>query len=194
MEDGAYTERLVRLQGQQWKRTLAFADPYRRHIRHIVAGPVLEVGCGIGRVLNFLPQRMVGVDLNEASIRVCRSRGLDACSPAEFFQRYAGRREFNTLLLSHVVEHMTVAQAIAVIGQYRPYLKPDAQLILIAPQEKGFASDQTHVEFMDFGKLATIARESGFEPQKQYSFPFFRALGTLYIYNEFVTVARMSSI
>jgi len=190
MEDSAYTERLIRLQDQKWKQRLAFANPYALHIRHVVEGTTLEVGCGIGRVLNFLPQRMVGVDRNAESVQVCRSRGLAAFTPDEFFSRYAGQRCFNTLLLSHVVEHMTVADAGAVLRMYTPFLAPGARLVLIAPQEKGFASDSTHVEFMDYPKLAQIAAAAGFTVDKHYSFPFPRAMGQRFIYNEFVLLAR----
>lgn len=188
MEDKHYTERLMRLQSQPWKQKLGFANPYGIHIRNIVAGPTLEVGCGIGRVLNFAPQIMVGVDRNAESVQVCRRRGLQAYCPEEFFAHYRGRAPFRTLLLSHVVEHMTVDEAVGLVKMYKPFLTSDARLILITPQEKGFASDVTHVEFMDFAKLATICRETGFQVRNSYSFPFVRALGKAFIYNEFVTI------
>jgi hypothetical protein len=190
MKDKDYTDRLLRLQSQPWKQKLGFANPYGIHIRNIVAGDTLEVGCGIGRVLNFAPQVMVGVDRNADSVQVCRQRGLQAYCPEEFFAHYEGRKPFGTLLLSHVVEHMTVDEAVGLVNMYKPYLAANARLILITPQEKGFASDVTHVEFMDFSKLAAICRQTGFEVQDSYSFPFVRALGKAFIYNEFVTIGK----
>lgn len=190
MEDKDYTDRLLRLQSQPWKQKLAFANPYGIHIRNILTGSTLEVGCGIGRVLNFAPQQMVGVDRNADSIEVCRNRGLQAYCPEEFFAHFNGRKPFSTLLLSHVVEHMTVDEAVGLVKIYKPFLTSDARLVLITPQEKGFASDVTHVEFMDFPKLAAICSESGFEVENSYSFPFVRALGRAFIYNEFVLIGR----
>jgi len=191
MKDSDYTERLLRLQEQRWKQVFAFANPYGLHIRSIVSGATLEVGCGIGRVLNFLPRQMVGVDRNADSVSVCRDKGLEAYLPAEFESRYRGRQCFGTLLLSHVVEHMSTAEAIALVQSYRPYLESKARLVLIAPQEKGFASDSTHVEFMDFDRLAAICAGAGFAVQSAYSFPFVRSMGRHYIYNEFVTIGKL---
>jgi len=188
MEDRDYTNRLLRLQSQPWKQKLGFANPYGIHIRGVITGETLEVGCGIGRVLNFAPDKMVGVDRNAESVQVCRDRGLQAYCPDEFFTHFKGRTPFSTLLLSHVVEHMTVADAVGVIRMYKPYLAKNARLVLITPQEKGFASDSTHVEFMDFEKLAMISEEAGFKPEKTYSFPFMRSLGKAFIYNEFVLI------
>jgi hypothetical protein len=185
-----YTERLLRLQSQSWKQKLGFANPYAVHLRRVAAGATLEVGCGIGRVLNFAPDRMVGVDLNAESVRVCRQRGLQAYLPDEFMQRFDGQRPFQTMILSHVVEHMSLQDAIDLVQAYLPYLQDDARLVLIAPQERGFASDPTHVEFMDFPKLAQICAGAGFKVAKSYSFPFVRALGTNFIYNEFVTIGQ----
>lgn len=191
MRDSDYTKRLIRLQEQQWKQAFVFVNPYAIHIRSIVSGATLEVGCGIGRVLSFLPRQMVGVDRNASSVSVCREKGLAAYLPTEFEALYRGRKCFGTLLLSHVVEHMPMADAIALVRTYRPYLECGAQLVLISPQEKGFASDPTHVEFMGFDRLATICRDTGFAVQKAYSFPFSRGMGTHYIYNEFVTIGKL---
>lgn len=190
MDDREYTDRLLRLQSQPWKQRLAFANPYGIHIRHVIRGSTLEVGCGVGRVLNFAPGKMVGVDRNAESVQVCRGRGLQAYCPEEFFSHFSGRQSFDTLLLSHVVEHMTVDDAVGLVQMYKPYLAPKARLVLITPQEKGFASDETHVEFMDFSKLAAICRKTGFEVEASYSFPFMRALGKAFIYNEFVAIGR----
>lgn len=190
MDDQEYTKRLLRLQSQPWKQKLGFANPYAIHMRRVVAGETLEVGCGIGRVLNFAPDRIVGVDRNAESVQVCRQRGLQAYLPDEFMQRFAGRQPFQTMVLSHVVEHMTLQEAIEVVQAYMPYMRHDARLVLVAPQERGFASDPTHIEFMDFPKLAHICAGTGFNVLKSYSFPFIRSLGRSYIYNEFVTIGQ----
>ena len=73
---------------------------------------------------------------------------------------------------------------------YKKFLKPRSRLVLICPQERGFASDATHVEFMDCGKLAEIQELCGFTPNRCFSFPLPRWCGGVFTYNEFVSVGR----
>ncbi len=61
--------------------------------------------------------------------------------------------------------------------------------MIVTPQEHGFRSDPTHVEFMDFVCVAVIVEALGLELVKQYSFPLPRPFGRVFKYNEFVTIA-----
>src|SRR5262245_7515058 len=108
MDDREYTERLLRLQSVRWKRVLDVQAPYRWNLRRLEPGFTLEIGCGIGRNLLHLRGNGVGTDTNPYSIEVCRSRGLTAFTPAEFAEtEYAAPGTFETILFSHVAEHMT---------------------------------------------------------------------------------------
>jgi hypothetical protein len=78
---------------------------------------------------------------------------------------------------------------VALLRRYRPLLKAAGRLILICPQERGFASDATHVEYMDFEKLRRAASDAGFDVEREYSFPFPRFMGQVFIYNEFVSLS-----
>jgi hypothetical protein len=71
-----------------------------------------------------------------------------------------------------------------------PFLEPDAVVVLICPQERGFASDPTHTVFVDQAALAGLAAELGLRTERQFSFPLPRRAGKVFTYNEFVTVAR----
>ncbi|HEY7625699.1 MAG TPA: hypothetical protein VH761_01480, partial [Ilumatobacteraceae bacterium] len=62
--DDAYAGRLQELSGRWWKRFLP--NPYRWNVRRLATGRVLDVGCGIGRCLDFVKPRGVGVDPNQA--------------------------------------------------------------------------------------------------------------------------------
>ena len=186
-----YTARLQRLQTKNWKKRLTSLNPYRMHIRRVAQGKVLDIGCGIGRCLGFIPDRAIGVDNNETSINVCLDLGYRAYTPDQFKLEFVpGESSFDTVLLSHVVEHMNIDQAKGLIEEYLPYCRAGCRLVLIAPQEKGFKSDATHVEFMDFSKLSQIGGALGFERVKQYSYPFPRLMGKAFIYNEFVHIGR----
>jgi 2-polyprenyl-3-methyl-5-hydroxy-6-metoxy-1,4-benzoquinol methylase len=187
-----YTNRLVSLQESGWKKRLRRFDPYGIHIRRVCNGPTLEVGCGIGRLLQFLPKGSIGVDHNSNSIDHCISKGLDAFTSDSFEKSQQSLRgKFDFLLLSHLLEHMSQMDAVQLILGYKHWIKDDGKVVVICPQEKGFASDSTHIEFMDFEKIGQIVREAGFEVLRSYSFPFPRFVGSTYIYNEFVSIGRL---
>jgi 2-polyprenyl-3-methyl-5-hydroxy-6-metoxy-1,4-benzoquinol methylase len=188
-----YTDRLVRLGAPRWKRLLDVQTPYRWNVRRLLGGrDVLDIGCGVGRNLEHLLPRAVGVDHNEHSVAICRERGLTAFTTAEFeASEYAQPSRFNGLLVAHVIEHMTHAEAIAVLSPYTRYLAPSARAVLICPQERGFASDATHVEFAGFDALADVGSALSMSEQRRISFPFPRFAGRLFTYNEFVLVAAL---
>jgi len=186
---GEYADRLVRLESAWWKRALDVQRPYRWNLRRLEPRRTLDVGCGVGRNLQNLPDA-VGVDHNAQSVQVARSRGLTAWTTAEWPTcRDALPASFDTLLIAHVLEHLDVEDADDVIRQYLDYVRPDGRLLLICPQERGYASDETHVRFVDADELAATARRHGFRPTRSYSFPFPRIVGRAFAYNEFVLVA-----
>src|SRR5262249_24672778 len=98
---------------------------------------------------------------------------------------------FDSILAAHVLEHMTRPEAVDLLKDYVSLVKPGGCLILITPQEPGFKSDPTHVQFLDVNALRSIAASAGFHIEfKAYSFPFPRALGRIFKHNEFVTVFK----
>jgi SAM-dependent methyltransferase len=186
-----YTGRLMRLEQARWKRVLNAQAPYRWHIRRLLNGrETLDVGCGIGRNLAHLARSAVGVDHNEHSVEVCRRRGLRAFTPAQFeASSYAQLGRFSAMLVAHVIEHMTRSQAIELLREYLGYLTPHARVVLICPQERGYASDPTHVQFTDFDGLTEICGAVGLSVSQRSSFPFTRPVGKVFAHNQFVVVA-----
>ena len=190
-EDLEYAQRLERLQSRWWKRVFDVQAPYRRYLRRLGLGSTLDLGCGIGRTLRNLEGRGVGVDHNVDAVAVARRAGFVAYTPTEFkTSEYAQLGRFDSLLVAHVIEHMTKAEAVHLLHSYLEYVRPDGTVVLITPQERGFRSDTTHVEFMDFAALGEIARRLELEVTSTDSFPFPRMMGKAFIYNEFVTIAR----
>jgi len=187
-----YAERLIKLQTARWKQWLDVQAPFRWNLRRLDPGVTLDIGCGIGRNLLHLPGLSVGIDVNEHCVRAAKARGLIAFTPAEFERSTEHNRpgRFDAILLAHVAEHMTEDQAVALLQAYMPTLRSEGRLILIAPQEAGFRSDPTHLELMDFTRLARISGRLGFQPERAFSFPFPRWVGRLFTYNEFVVVGK----
>lgn len=189
----AYSERLVSLGGAGWKRFVDVQRPYRWNLRRLIGDRrTLDVGCGVGRNLVNLPPGSVGVDHNEHSVAICRRRGLDALSSAEFLSTGpADRAPFEAMLVAHVVEHLPAGEGAAVLRSYLPYLATGSPVVLICPQERGFASDPTHTVFTDHEALRALAVELGLDVVREFSFPLPRVLGRVFTYNEFVTVALL---
>jgi len=189
--DERYTTRLVVGQLAWWKRILDVQAPYRWNLRRLNPGFTLDIGCGIGRHLINLRGNGVGIDHNVDSVEIAKSRGLLAFTPEDFRNSpFNTPGSFDSVLLSHVAEHMTELEAVKLLREYTHLLKPQGQVILITPQEYGYRSDPTHVQFIDFEHLRNIAREAGLMPVKEYSFPFPRIFGHLFTHNEFVSVSK----
>ena len=187
----AYAARLVTRQGVWWKRLLRVQAVYQWNLRRHRLGRTLDIGCGLGRNLVSLPAGSVGVDHNATSVAHARAAGLRACTVEEFLA--GGDAEpgaFDSLLLAHVVEHMTGEQARELLATYLPFLRVGGRVLFVCPQEKGYASDETHVAWTDGPALEQLARDCGLEPEPWRSFPLPRRAGRFFTYNEFLVVAR----
>jgi hypothetical protein len=133
----------------------------------------------------------IGVDVNPTSVEVCRRRGLDAYTVEEFLASGHARPEsFDALLMAHVLEHLPAVDAHEIVGFYLPFVRPGGRVVFIAPQERGFTHDATHVRFVGFAEAAELAETHGLTVDRQFSFPFPRPAGRFFTHNEFVTVAH----
>ncbi len=169
----AYAHRLERLAGARWKQVLDVQRPYRWNIRQLDLGRTLDVGCGIGRHLESLPTGSLGVDHNPSSIEIARSNGLNAITTDDFDARYPDPPaipEYDSILLAHVLEHMTPTEGLALLEHYLPHAR--RTLAVICPQEKGYTTDATHVTFLDADDIAGMLRSVGLRVRRSFSFPF----------------------
>ncbi|MBO0867498.1 MAG: methyltransferase domain-containing protein [Micromonosporaceae bacterium] len=189
--DESYARRLQRLEGARWKRLLSAQAPYRWNVRRLNLGFTLDVGCGIGRNLRHLGGHGVGVDHNPTSVAVARRAGLVAFTPEQFAASpYAAPGRFDALLLAHVLEHLPAEQMRGLLADHLPYLRSGGTAVFITPQERGYASDPTHVRFIDFAAAGALAEEVGLVVRRRYSFPLPRLAGRVFTYNEFVVVSQ----
>lgn len=189
--DRAYLEWLNRAEPKGWRKFIDVQIPYRWNIRRLNPGRVLEVGAGVGRHLAHFASGSVGVEMNRAALQALRSKLLRAFHPEEFHSSVEAQPEaFDSLLFSHVAEHMTVEEFTRCVESYLRYIKKGGQLIVICPQEKGYATDRTHVQFMDHDTIWTAVATLGLIEERRYSFPFPRWAGRLFTHNEFVSTFR----
>lgn len=186
-----YTERLERASSARWKRLLNVQAAYRWNIRSLKPGFVLDVGCGIGRNLLHLDGNGVGVDTSQASVDVARERGCTAYTVEGFTSSSdATIGRYDSLLLAHVLEHMSLEHAIELLHRYLPYVKPGGNVIVIVPQRAGYASDETHMNFLSSEDVTDLLVSCGLQVIRSYSFPFINAVGRVFRHNETVVVAR----
>jgi SAM-dependent methyltransferase len=165
--------------------------PYRKHLRGLQLGFVLDIGCGIGRTLAYCGGNGVGIDHNPASLELARAQGFEAYDVDEFWRTpRTEEASFDSLLFSHVLEHMESGAAAALVAKYAPLLRANGRVVCICPQEAGFRSDPSHITFCDFDTLQRIVHEAGLTVERTYSFPFPRIAGRLFHHNEFVLIAR----
>jgi len=191
--EAGYAERLNKLQGKKWKKWLNVQAPYRANLRHYRLGRTLDVGCGNGRNLGALPAGSVGVDHNPHLVASARSLGLESYTTEELFAspELSAPGSFDAILAAHLIEHMSFEEARAVLATYLPLVRRGGKVVFITPQERGYASDPTHIAFTDFAALQRLSDNLGLLTVRQYSFPLPRSFGKVFIYTEFNHAAQV---
>ncbi len=185
-----YESRLSNLSNKKWKKVLDVQKPYRKNLLSMNPGKTLDIGCGVGRYLKELPKGSVGIDHNEYCVSKLRQLELEAFVPKEFYKKFNPKKNsFDSLLLSHVMEHLKKNEQADILSGYLPFLKKGGKVIIFCPQEVGFRSDTTHISFFSEKEFESIAKKLNLKIIENKSFPFPRFFGRYFKYNEFVFLA-----
>ena len=165
-----------------------------RVLKH-VSGASVDLGCGAGQILERLPPGSLGIELNPFLLESLNQRGLRAIPAVESPDRLnlSGLKpnQFDTLILSHVLEHFDSAHQIL-----RNLLQDCAQLgiskvIVVVPGKTGYDSDSTHKTFVNVDYLHSHSLMSceGFKITHSSYFPGnFKFISGLFIYHELMVV------
>jgi SAM-dependent methyltransferase len=137
------------------------------------AAPVLDIGCGRGIFLDLLRTagiEAVGIDRSPESVAACRERGFDVRS--EDAHQYLGRSagQFGGIFCSHVIEHMSYDDAMALLALCRGALRQGGVLALVTPNPEDisiiseiFWLDPTHVRPYPKLLLESMLQAHGFK-------------------------------
>ena len=170
--------------------------PYSLNLKFNHLGRTLEIGSGLGRNLSVLPQGSIGFEHNVNSADYCRTKlGLEVLGK-EQFQEFklnpSNLESFDSILISHVLEHVEAENQLALILESAPLLRTGGKLVLITPQERGYVSTDSHITWTDFDRLLELINSLPGEwgLLRKYSYPFPRLIGKIFTYNEFFVVAK----
>lgn len=138
---------------------------YLRKAAAELRGPTLDFGCGVGELLERLPEGSKGVEYNQASVEYCRRRAL----AVEWYDGYADgwslralpvEWRFQSMVISHVLEHLDEP-----MGVLRALLKSAegrgvTRTLVIVPGKAGFRIDATHRTFVGLAMLQAAGLEA----------------------------------
>lgn len=164
---------------------------YLKDIASYVQGPALDVGCGSGDLLRFLPPGSLGLEINPVAVDYCRKTGLNV----ELYDPNTDNYKFNTIktnvykniLFNHVLEHLENPNEILKFVFESAKRLGIQRIILTLPCERGFKYDPTHQTFVDenYLKQHELFSHEHFELKSMKRFPLnSRAFGKIYTFNE----------
>lgn len=133
-------------------RAVVRAAYLRRH-RALVRGATLDYGCGVGELLRLLPPDSEGAEISAEAVSYCRSQGLTVrqleLSEEELDISWIPDGRFQTVLLSHVLEHLadpaSGLREILRVGA----AKGLSRVVVVVPGWAGYLTDPTHRTFVD---------------------------------------------
>ena len=83
---------------------------YLRSLMGKCQGKIIDLGCGVGELINGLNNGSIGFEINKLAVDYCRQRGLNVSyynsSADDYMLSLIKNNEYQTLVMSHVLEHL----------------------------------------------------------------------------------------
>ncbi len=111
---------------------------------------ILDIGCGYGRYLYPLRDitniDILGLDINPEIVEKNRKNGLK-CMYTKEFDCIKEKKEYDLLIMSHIIEHFYPDDLLKFLNKYLSYLKTDGYLIIATPLNSPyFYNDFDHIK------------------------------------------------
>jgi SAM-dependent methyltransferase len=139
---------------------------YPRICFHI-KGRTLDVGCGIGDMLQFR-RETIGADVNPHLVEYCTKKGLDARLIQDGHLPF-DTETFESAILDNVLEH--IDSPMGILGEIYRVLQSEGRLIVGVPGEKGYQRDPDHKIFYDEVKLVETLTNARFKKMTVFHTP-----------------------
>ena len=125
---------------------------YLSHTSKFVIGKAVDFGCGVGELLDFLPDGSIGLEINRHAVEYCQENNKNVefynLTDAYMFHNLE-RGQYNTFIINHVLEHIEDAdQALKLIAKNISDMGI-RRIILVVPGKKGFLYDKSHITYID---------------------------------------------
>jgi SAM-dependent methyltransferase len=105
-------------------------EEYRFVWRHLSScEKILDVGCGVGILMNYAPDRITGIDINPNNIDFCRSKGLQAFVGDALNLDFPDN-SFDGVHSSHVMHVFMPGQAMTFVKEMCRVCKPGGKIVV----------------------------------------------------------------
>lgn len=153
---------IARLRALGWDTSPQTFDAYWHRVSWIsnhCRGRVVEIGCGMGNITRWIAANaavnsVLALDVLESYIATLKNFSRPKVTAICYDVSLGGERiasdgPFETVVLSELIEHMSLEQELTVVNAVRPYLSPGATWVITTPI--GFMTDTDHKR--GFGNL-----------------------------------------
>jgi SAM-dependent methyltransferase len=133
---------------------------------------VLDLGCGMGDFLQLLKNKGIngyGVDSDSRMVKYCRRQGYKAVKKDAMSFLRETRLRFDGILCSHVLEHMSAKDSLALLRMCRKVLTNKGVIVVSTPNPSSlptqlheFWRDPTHVRMYAPELLTFLLHFSGY--------------------------------
>jgi len=107
--------------------------------------PVIDIGCGEGRFISQNPSKIIGIDWNDKSLKICKEYGYNVIKGDIKHLPFKDESIYG-IHCSHVIEHFLPIDVHKILSEFNRVLIYKGILIIRSPLlYNGFYSDLTHI-------------------------------------------------
>ncbi len=149
---------------------------YKKYFLHKfllkLTGPsFLDVGCGIGKILELGSNDCLGIDINEFNVNYIKSKGLKAKVIPNTNVFPIEDSSFSSILCDQVLEH--IEEPTILISEMDRVSKYTGKIIIGLPLEKGYKADPDHCKFYTpKSAIQLIEKDTNLKHKKTIFYPF----------------------